>query len=166
VLTRSPGGSPAVRRRWATGTLGVLALGLLTPVAACGNGCTTTALEVRPLTVQNLTAPVTLTARLTHDGQPFPDAPVKLALTVEGRDGYHGEELFQARTGPDGVATVTRPGLAGATLPSNHVTGLAAYFQPLNDTDGKPYCWSSATAPVTCVIAGSSGACPSRDPLG
>ncbi|WP_213455167.1 hypothetical protein [Rhizomonospora bruguierae] len=135
----------------------VLLGALLVPVAGCGGGCTKARLTVEPVRVSDVHAPLTLRARLTRDGRPFPGAKVKMAVSLLGAEDARGEARFTAVTDADGVATVTRPeGVAGLSVPGRQVTGYGAYFQPWRDIDGRTYCWSSVGARITC----GDGSCP------
>jgi hypothetical protein len=119
-----------------------------------------------PVIITDLTAPITLRARLTRDGKPFPDAQVHLQLETKGSDNRTGDAGQTATTDTNGIATVTRPdGVAGMTLPSDQVVGATAYFQPFSKIDGREQCWSKTTAPVDCKINGVSTSCPTRDPF-
>jgi 5-hydroxyisourate hydrolase-like protein (transthyretin family) len=159
-VLRSISVPPAVRRRRVAGLpglLGPLLAGLLVPVAGCGGHCTATALEVRPIEVNDVRAPLTVTARLTREGRPFPGVTVKLTVNLIGPDNAHAEALYYGKTDADGRASATRP--EGArSVPEYRVTGQAAYYQPLNRVDGVQYCWSSANAPITCA----GGPCQAR----
>lgn len=155
-------GPPAVRRRRAAGLFAVLLAGLALPVSGCGDTCTKTALHVRPVDVSDPHAPLTISARLTRDGKPFDGVEVKLAVNLLGANNAHADALFRARTDADGVATVTREeGVAGLSVPNQQVTGYAAYYQPLNKVNGTQYCWSGASAPLTC----GAGPCQRADPF-
>ncbi|RKR86862.1 hypothetical protein BDK92_1130 [Micromonospora pisi] len=159
-------GIPAEVRRRRTGLLAlVLAGGLVGPLGGCAGGCTDTVLQVSPVEVDDLTAPLTVSARLTRDGEPIAGVTVKLAVTVVGPNNAHSEALFSATTDADGLASVTRPGGVARLSPTNHqVTGYAAYFQPLDKIDEVRYCWSSVSAPITCRTGADSGPCPVRTP--
>jgi hypothetical protein len=159
-----PGGPPAGRRRRAV-LVAVLLGGLVSPVAACGRDCTGTALRVSPVRAHRGDDPLTIGARLSRDGKPFPGARVKLAVTLVGQSNARAEALFYATTDAEGLASVTRPeGVAGLSVPGQQVTGYGAYYQPMNKVDGTRYCWSSAAAPITCDSGGGPGPCP-RGPL-
>ncbi|MEO3747002.1 hypothetical protein [Plantactinospora sp. B5E13] len=159
-------GGPATGRRWGTRLLAlVLAGGLVTPLGGCSGGCTETVLQVSPIEVDDVAAPLTVSARLTRDGEPFAGVTVKLAMTVVGPGNAHSEALFRATTDADGRASVTRPGGVARLSPTNHrVTGFAAYFEPMNKIKGVRYCWSSVSAPITCRTGAGSGPCPARTP--
>ncbi|MEV0807798.1 hypothetical protein [Micromonospora sp. NPDC050200] len=156
----------ALGRRRGTGLLAVVfASGLVVPLGGCFDGCTDTVLQVSPVEADDVAAPLTVSARLTRDGDPFAGVAVKLAVMVVGPNNAHSEALFSATTDADGRASVTRPGGVARLSPINHqVTGYAAYFQPLDKIDGVAYCWSSATAPITCRADAGSGPCPAGRP--
>ncbi|MEO3745678.1 hypothetical protein [Plantactinospora sp. B5E13] len=150
-----------VTRTARIGLAAVLIGGLLGPAGGCARGCTETALQVWPVQVQRLDAPLTVNARLSAAGEPLSGVAVKLAVTVVGPDHAAGEALFHATTDADGLATVTRPeGVAGLSAAGQRVTGYAAHFQPLNKVDGTAYCWSGASAPISCPGDGGPGQCP------
>ena len=157
---------PTRGHRRGTGLLAlVLAGGLVGPLGGCFGGCADTVLQVSAVEVDDVTAPLTVSARLTRDGEPLAGVTVKLAVTVVGPNNAHSEALFSPTTDADGRASVTRPGGVARLSPTNHqVTGYAAYFQPLNKIDGVGYCWSSVSAPITCRTGAGSGPCPVRTP--
>ncbi|MCW3843509.1 DUF4198 domain-containing protein [Micromonospora yasonensis] len=155
-------GMPATgRRRGSTLLALALAGGLVGPLGGCSGGCADTALQVSPVEVDDVTAPLTVSARLTRDGKPVAGATVKLAVMVVGPNNAHSEALFHATTDADGRASVTRPGGVARLSPINHqVTRYSAYFQPMNKIDGVHYCWSSVSAAITCRTGTGSGPCP------
>lgn len=151
-----------VTRTARVGLVAVLAGGLLGPAGGCARGCTETALQVWPVQVHRLDAPLTVHARLGAAGEPLAGVPVTLAVTVLGPDQTAGEVRFHASTDADGLVTLTRPeGIAGLAAPGRRVTGYAAYFQPSDRVDGTAYCWSGASAPISCPTGdGGPGQCP------
>lgn len=152
--------------RWGR-TLSACALALaILPVPGCGSSCVPTELTMDPVTITDLDAPLTLQARLTRDGAPFPGAEVRLQLDTEGSHNRSGDAGQTVTTDANGVATLHRPdGVAGMTLSSDRVVGASTYFQPLGEIDGREHCWSRAAARFDCPIGGGSGACPTRDPF-
>ncbi|MFU8853849.1 hypothetical protein ACNAW0_23115, partial [Micromonospora sp. SL1-18] len=86
---------PTAGRRRVTGLLAlVLAGGLTGPLSGCFGGCVHTKLQVSPVEVDDMTAPLTVSARLTRDGKPVTGVTVKLAVMVLGPSNAHGEALF------------------------------------------------------------------------
>ncbi|SCE71393.1 hypothetical protein GA0074695_0514 [Micromonospora viridifaciens] len=155
-----------MKRRRCTGLLALmLAGGLVGPLGGCSGGCAETVLEVSPVEVDDVTAPLTVDARLTRDGRPVAGVTVTLAVMVVGPNNAHSEAMFYATTDADGRASVTRPGGVARLSPTNHqVTAYSAYFQPMNKIDGAHLCWSSVSAPITCRTSAGSGPCPVRTP--
>ncbi|WP_143194141.1 DUF4198 domain-containing protein [Micromonospora sp. CB01531] len=155
---------PTTGRRRGIGLLALLlAGGLVGPLSGCSDGCADTVLQVSPVEVDDVTAPLTVSARLTRDGRPVAGVTVKLAVAVVGPNNAHSEALFHATTDADGRASVTRPGGVARLSPTNHqVTEYSAYFQPMNKIDGEHLCWSSVSAPITCRTAAGAGPCPVR----
>jgi hypothetical protein len=137
----------------------VLATGLVGSVSGCDTGCKKTTLQVRPIQVSDPEAPLTISARLTRDGQPFAGAKVKLGVLELGPNSSHAEALYYATTDADGVARATRREGA-VTVPGARVTGYAAYFQPFSGPDEVRYCWQSVGAAITCKTGGGYGPCP------
>ncbi|MFE9651444.1 hypothetical protein [Micromonospora sp. NPDC006431] len=155
---------PTASRRRVTGLLAlVLAGGLVGPLSGCFEGCADTQLQVSPVEVDDLSAPLTVSARLTRDGRPVAGVTVNLAVMVVGPNNAHSEAMFYATTDADGRASVTRRGGVARLSPINHqVTTYSAYFQPMNKIDGEHLCWSSVSAPITCRTAAGAGPCPVR----
>ncbi|ROT32462.1 hypothetical protein EF879_13085 [Micromonospora sp. HM5-17] len=143
----------------------VLLGGLVVPAVGCQQGCTETALEVSPVTVSRTDAPLTVSARLGAAGKPLGGVRVKLVVTLLDRRATAAEALRYATTDQDGVATATWPeGIAGLAPPDHRVTGYAAYYQPLEKVDGRAYCWSAASAPISCDTGGGAGPCGFGEP--
>ncbi|MEV0153524.1 hypothetical protein AB0H57_07255 [Micromonospora sp. NPDC050686] len=159
MLTGLPAGGR--RRGIRLLALVLLAGGLVGPLGGCAGGCADTVIQVSPVEVNDVSAPLTVSARLTRDGRPVAGVTVNLAVMVVGPNNAHSEAMFDATTDADGRASVTRRGGVARLSPIDHrVTGYSAYFQPTNKIDGKRYCWSSVSARITCRTAAGSGPCP------
>ncbi|MFU8855283.1 hypothetical protein ACNAW0_30630, partial [Micromonospora sp. SL1-18] len=88
-------GMPTNGRRRVTGLLAlVLAGGLTGPLSGCFSGCVHTKLQVSPVEVDDVTAPLTVSARLTRDGKPVAGVTVTLAVMVLGTDNARSEAMF------------------------------------------------------------------------
>jgi hypothetical protein len=140
---------------------------LLAVLTACGiggdGGCTNTRLEVFPVKVADLAAPLELKAKLTDvDGKPIPGAEVELELMFKDDRGYDTGVEEKATTDASGVATLIRKeGLAGSGRSGWTPVTLLASWEPLGrGADAPAYCWAgSARGSLTCVTGGKEGSC-------
>lgn len=137
-----------------------LALLLALPAVGCSStpDCLPTELEVAPVDVPDMTAPIAISAKLTQGGKPVAGARVSLGFAVKSSSGANAGSSEKEATDADGVVRRERPGgLVTIGLPGDRITGVEALFQPLTTADGfNDHCWSNASAPITCAGA----ACP------
>ena len=115
-------------------------------MSGCTSLCSSTELSAVPVRVDDPTAPLSLRARLTRDGEPFPGQHVAFfSSSTDSQGRPAGSSLGKGETDSDGVATITvRGGTEGITLPSEDLTGYRAKFAPVVEIEGTQYCKSEA----------------------
>ncbi len=140
----------------------LLACVVVTAVAAAGCGlepgsgqCREAAIDADPITITDPLAPLTITARLTYEGEPIADAEISIATLTTGTPNLPegargGRHIGDAITDADGVARFVREeGIDGLLLPEEELTGFQATFTPLEKIDDVQYCRARTDISVT-----------------